>query len=111
MAALGVRGGVLDQPLENLSQGQLKKIELARSLGQPAHLYLWDEPLNYVDVDARERIEAALLEASFQKGSLLEAGAAIIFIEHDARFVDTVATRRVLLASADGNQIREKGDE
>jgi lincosamide and streptogramin A transport system ATP-binding/permease protein len=111
MAALGVRGGVLDQPLEHLSQGQLKKIELARSLGQPAHLYLWDEPLNYVDVDARERIEAALLESSFQKASLLEAGAAIIFIEHDARFVDTVATRRVLLASADGNQIREKGDE
>jgi lincosamide and streptogramin A transport system ATP-binding/permease protein len=100
MAALGVRGGVLDQPLEHLSQGQLKKIELARSLSKPAHLYLWDEPLNYVDVDTRERIEAALLEAV----------AAIIFVEHDARFVETVATRRVRLVPAVGNQAGEKVD-
>lgn len=88
MAALGVRGSVLDQPLSRLSQGQLKKVELARSLSRPAHLYLWDEPLNYVDVDAREQIEAALLES----------GSAFIFVEHDARFVDTVATGRVALS-------------
>jgi lincosamide and streptogramin A transport system ATP-binding/permease protein len=87
MAALGVRGAALDQPLEHLSQGQLKKIELARSLTEPAHLYLWDEPLNYVDVDARERIEAALLESD----------AALIFVEHDARFVARVATHQVAL--------------
>lgn len=91
MAALGVRGAVLDQPLEHLSQGQQKKIELARSLCQPAHLYLWDEPLNYVDVDARERIEAALLDSN----------AALIFVEHDARFVETVATNQVSLVPTD----------
>ena len=62
-------------------------IELARSLCVPAHVYLWDEPLNYLDVDARERIEAALLDAD----------AAFIFVEHDATFVDRVATRRVSL--------------
>lgn len=87
MAALGVRGAVLDGSLEQLSQGQLKKIELARSLSVPAHLYLWDEPLNYVDVDTRERIETALLDSS----------AAMIFVEHDVAFVDRVATRRIVL--------------
>ena len=87
MAALGVRGEVLDGPLEQLSQGQQKKVELARSLCVPAHVYLWDEPLNYLDVDARERIEAALLDAD----------AAFIFVEHDATFVHRLATRRVNL--------------
>ncbi len=90
MAALGVRGEVLDGPLEQLSQGQLKKVELARSLCTPAHVYLWDEPLNYLDVDARERIEAALLAAE----------AAFIFVEHDAAFVDRLATGRVTLIPA-----------
>lgn len=89
MAALGVRGGVLDQPLEQLSQGQLKKIELARSLATPAHLYLWDEPLNYVDVDARERLENAMLDS----------GASFLFAEHDALFVARLATKTVSLAA------------
>jgi lincosamide and streptogramin A transport system ATP-binding/permease protein len=92
MAALGVRGEVLDGRLEQLSQGQLKKVEVARSLCMPAHVYLWDEPLNYVDVDARERIEAALLAAD----------AAFIFVEHDAAFVERVATGRVTLEPAGG---------
>ena len=38
-----------DQDLSELSQGQKKKLLLARSLCTPAHLYLWDEPLNYID--------------------------------------------------------------
>ena len=33
-----------------MSQGQQRKVELARALSQPAHIYLWDEPLNYLDV-------------------------------------------------------------
>ncbi len=99
MAALGVRGAALDRPLEHLSQGQLKKIELARSLSQPAHLYLWDEPLNYVDVDARERIEAAILESN----------AALVFVEHDARFVEAVATNIVSLVLAHESGRQEQG--
>ena len=97
MAALGVRGQVLDDPLEHLSQGQLKKVELARSLCTPAHVYLWDEPLNYVDVDAREAIEAALLAAD----------TAFIFVEHDERFIDRLATKRVTLEVA-GSGTAEK---
>lgn len=87
MAALGVRGPVLDQPLESLSQGQLKKVELARSIGEAAHLLLWDEPLNYVDVDTRERLEDVLSAAR----------SAMMFVEHDARFVERLATRTVRL--------------
>lgn len=97
MAALGVRGSVLDAPLSQLSQGQLKKIELARSLITPAHLYIWDEPLNYVDVDARERLEAALLETT----------ASFIFVEHDARFVERLATTTVRLEALESVKTEE----
>ena len=44
------------QKIETMSQGQQKKVELARSLSQEAELYLWDEPLNYLDVFNREQI-------------------------------------------------------
>jgi len=87
MAALGVRGAVLEQPLERLSQGQLKKVELARSIFEPAHLLLWDEPLNYVDVDTRERIEAMLCSAR----------TTMLFVEHDARFVERLASTSITL--------------
>ena len=39
--------------------------------------------------DARERIEAVLLRDQ----------ATVIFIEHDARFVENVATKEVILSS------------
>lgn len=35
--------------IEDMSMGQQKKVELARSLLTPVQLYIWDEPLNYLD--------------------------------------------------------------
>ena len=82
MAALGVRGDTLERRLESMSPGQRKKIELARSFLAPADLLLWDEPLNFVDIDAREAIEEVVLEDT----------PTMVFVEHDAAFVDRVAT-------------------
>ena len=53
---LGVERKVFEQKIENMSQGQQRKVELARALSQPAHIYLWDEPLNYLDVFNQEQI-------------------------------------------------------
>ncbi|MCP5178492.1 MAG: ABC-F family ATP-binding cassette domain-containing protein [Pseudomonadales bacterium] len=93
MAALGVRGDVLAQPVEALSQGQRRKLELARSLLEPADLYVWDEPLNYLDIEAREAIEAAIAR---DRPTLL-------FVEHDAMFTRRIATRRLVLTAAHGD--------
>ena len=60
---------------------------LAASLSERAHLYVWDEPLNYVDVFSRMQLEELILE---YRPSLL-------FVEHDRRFVEKVATRTVEL--------------
>jgi len=69
--------------LEDFSEGQKKKVLLAASLLTPAHLYIWDEPLNYIDVFSRMQIEKLLLEYR----------PTMLFVEHDRRFRETVRTR------------------
>ncbi|MCL2544493.1 MAG: ABC-F type ribosomal protection protein [Clostridia bacterium] len=76
-----------EQPLERYSEGQKKKLLLAASLSRQAHLYVWDEPLNYIDVLSRMQIEALLLE--FRP--------TLLFVEHDGMFCERVATRKISL--------------
>ena len=92
MAVLGVRGRVLDGHVEDLSHGQQKKIDLARTFLAQAHLLLWDEPLNYIDIDAREQIEDVLLRDQ----------PTVVFVEHDAAFVERVATKVIRLQAPPG---------
>ena len=47
--------------LADYSGGQKKKVLLAAALARPAHLLVWDEPLNFIDILSREQIEALLL--------------------------------------------------
>lgn len=73
--------------LEHFSEGQKKKVLIASSLMTPAHVYIWDEPLNYIDVFSRMQIEELLLK--YQPTMLL--------VEHDVRFQQKIATRIVKL--------------
>lgn len=73
--------------MEDYSEGQKKKVLLAASLLTPAHLYVWDEPLNYIDVFSRIQIEKLLLE--YQP--------TMLFVEHDVRFREKIATRVIEL--------------
>ena len=77
--------------LASYSDGQKKKVLLAASLCCPAHLYIWDEPLNYIDLPSREQIEQMILQAQ----------PTMLFVEHDAAFVRAVATPRVRLYTAE----------
>lgn len=69
--------------MEEYSEGQKKKVLLAASLLKPAHLYIWDEPLNYIDVFSRMQIEKLILD--YQPTMLI--------VEHDMRFRERIATR------------------
>ena len=73
--------------MEDYSEGQKKKVLLAASLLTPAHLYIWDEPLNYIDVFSRMQIEKLLLE--YQP--------TMLFVEHDKQFREKIATKTVEL--------------
>ena len=84
---LGFPRSQFDQPLEAYSAGQKKKVLLARSLCEAAHLYIWDEPLNYVDIYTRMQMEELLLTHR----------PTMVFVEHDQAFTDKVATKIVSL--------------
>lgn len=71
-----------EKRIEDYSGGQKKKVLLAGSLCKQAHLYIWDEPLNFIDVFSRMQIEELILK--FQP--------TMILAEHDKTFVEHTAT-------------------
>lgn len=76
-----------EKNIEELSGGQKKKVLLAKSLCEKAHLYIWDEPLNYIDIYTRIQIEELI--KTYEPSMLL--------VEHDSAFRHAVATRIVNL--------------
>ena len=87
LAKLDVPKSQIEKDMSSLSAGQKKKVLLARSICQPTHLHIWDEPMNYIDVISRMQIEAVLKE--YQP--------TILFVEHDRAFCENVATKVVRL--------------
>lgn len=71
-----------DKNIEDFSEGQKKKVLIAASLCQEAHLYIWDEPLNFIDVYSRVQIEELILTYS----------PTMILVEHDKYFTERIAT-------------------
>lgn len=82
---LGIERDVFNVPIEHMSNGQKKKVEFAKTLGILAEFYLWDEPLNYLDVFNQSQIETMILA---YKPTLL-------FVEHDQSFITNIATKTV----------------
>lgn len=82
---LGLERVQFEKKMEDYSAGQKKKVLLAASLLTPAHLYVWDEPLNDIDVFSRMQIEKLLLEYPLT----------MLFVEHDVRFRETIATKTI----------------
>lgn len=75
--------------LEEYSEGQKKKVLIAASLITPAHLYIWDEPMNYIDIFSRMQIEELIV--TYRPTMLL--------VDHDIRFQEKIATRVVNLST------------
>ncbi|HJW04193.1 MAG TPA: ATP-binding cassette domain-containing protein, partial [Azospira sp.] len=81
-----------------LSGGQKKRLALAQALAAAPEVLLLDEPTNHLDIGAIAWLE----------NLLVEAGVTLLFITHDRRFLDRLATRiveldRGLLVSFPGN--------
>ena len=74
-----------EKNMEDFSGGQKKKVLIAKSLCEQAHLYVWDEPLNFVDVYSRMQIEQLIKEFA----------PTMLLVEHDSAFRDAVASRIV----------------
>lgn len=76
-----------EKDMEDFSGGQKKKVLIAKSLCEKAHLYVWDEPLNFIDVYSRMQIEQLILKFA----------PTMLLVEHDIAFRSAIATKIVEL--------------
>lgn len=76
-----------EKDMSALSGGQKKKVLIAKSICDRAHIYIWDEPLNFIDIYSRIQIEQLIKEFS----------PTMIFVEHDEVFRQTIATQIIKL--------------
>ena len=83
LVKMGLSQKDFDINIQDMSEGQKKKVLIAKSISEQANIYIWDEPLNYIDILTREQIE----------DTILNYNPTIIFVEHDERFIEKIATK------------------
>lgn len=81
---------LLDQEVPNLSGGELQRVALTLALGQPADLYLIDEPSAYMDSEQR------ILAAKVIKRFIMHAKKTAFIVEHDFIMATYMADRVVV---------------
>ena len=87
LSKLGLHKIQFEKDMQNLSDGQKKKVLLAKSLCERAHLYIWDEPLNFIDIYSRIQLEELINSAS----------PTIVFAEHDETFRNAIGAKTIEL--------------
>ncbi len=87
LSKMGISNSEFNKNIQEMSEGQKKKVLIAKSISESANLYIWDEPLNYIDILTRIQIEDAILKYR----------PTIIFVEHDDTFIKNVATKVINL--------------
>lgn len=83
LVKMGLSKTDFDTNIQDMSEGQKKKVLIAKSISEQANIYIWDEPLNYIDIITRIQIEDAILNYK----------PTLIFVEHDETFIEKVATK------------------
>ena len=76
-----------EKDMSDFSAGQKKKVLIARSLCENANLFVWDEPMNYIDIMSRMQIEELIMEYR----------PTMLFVEHDIAFCENIATKIIQL--------------
>ena len=87
LVKMGFTKNDFDTSIEKMSEGEKKKVLIAKSLSERANIYIWDEMLNYVDILSRIQLEDVILKYK----------PTIIFVEHDKTFTKKIATKIVKL--------------
>lgn len=88
LVKMGLSQNDFDTNIQDMSEGQKKKVLIAKSISEQANIYIWDEPLNYIDILTREQIEDAILNYE----------PTIIFVEHDEKFVEKISTKIIKIS-------------
>ncbi|MYV06257.1 ATP-binding cassette domain-containing protein [Lactobacillus rossiae] len=87
MHQLGVSRPRLKAPTSEWSMGEMKKAALAVSLSEPHEMLIWDEPTNYLDIDAREQLQTLIQQVR----------PTMVLIDHDRHFIEETCTQQMTL--------------
>jgi len=87
LGALMLRGDSVHKKIKDLSEGEKGKVCVAKLLVSGANFLLLDEPINHLDIDAREAVENALLQYP----------GTILLVSHDRFFIDRLAKQSIML--------------
>jgi ATPase subunit of ABC transporter with duplicated ATPase domains len=89
-----------EQKVDSLSGGERARLQfLALKLANPS-MFLLDEPTNHIDVNGIEELEEHLLSCP----------ATTLFVSHDRRFIENVATRYLLIHEGHLREIADPND-
>ncbi len=83
VSSLGLPERVLGQPLETLSGGQRRRVELARVLFSGASTLLLDEPTNHLDADS----------ISWLRSYLRSYDGGLVLVTHDVEMLEATVNR------------------
>ena len=89
LSKMGFSKTEFEKDIKEFSEGQKKKVLIAKSITESANIYIWDEPLNYIDILSRIQIEEAILKYE----------PTLIFVEHDKTFIKNIATTEIKLSN------------
>jgi len=81
---------IIDQEVQNLSGGELQRVAITLCLGQPADIYLIDEPSAYLDSEQR------IIASKVIKRFILHAKKTGFVVEHDFIMATYLADRVVV---------------
>ncbi len=87
LSKMGFSNIDFEKEISRMSEGQKKKILIAKSISEQAHIYIWDEPLNYIDILTRIQIEEVILKYK----------PTIILVEHDEMFIKNVVNKVICI--------------
>lgn len=86
---LGVPRATFTQCADELSAGQQRKLALAVCLATPAHLYLLDEPFNYLDAENQDQLVELIRRER----------PTMIIVEHDQTLIEALGAPVVILGT------------
>ncbi|TPX30244.1 hypothetical protein SmJEL517_g06149 [Synchytrium microbalum] len=96
---------IIDQEVTNLSGGELQRVAIVLALGQPADIYLIDEPSAYLDSEQR------IIAAKVIKRFILHSKKTAFIVEHDFIMATYLADRVIVYDGQPGVNARALSPE
>jgi ATP-binding cassette subfamily E protein 1 len=86
---------LLKKDTETLSGGEAQLVEIAKVMDEDADVYIFDEPMNYLDISARLDVSTKIKEALQEK--------TVVVVEHDLVMLDYITDFIQILYGSEAN--------